>query len=141
MLVDCGDKLFVGDYAACDAGGFDWVIHLWRERDVAAQAACKAILGGGPAALKVRWTEEGSLGDLDPGVPAIIEFARRPGRLLVHCRSGHCRSCNLAVLAAVARGMDAFGVMDRLNRERFAQVGGVPAWNWIVLNEILSLRP
>jgi hypothetical protein len=41
----------------------------------------------------------------------VAEFARRPGRLLVHCAGAVCRSPTLAIAAKVARGRD---VMDAI---------------------------
>jgi glycosyltransferase involved in cell wall biosynthesis len=111
-LCDCGDGVWVGSWKACieQAGKFDRVIHIYRN-DIK-QCICEPISsrweqGGSGQHLGeflVRWQELQPFEEMEPGLDAVMEYARRPGRLMLHCAGGVCRSPTLALAAKLARG-------------------------------------
>ena len=92
--------------AACDREmtRFDRVVHIWRG-DRAGWGVCRHVLKevDGPDSLMLRWLEEGPIESMSPPLADVLEFASRPGRLLVHCAAGVTRSTAVAVACKIAR--------------------------------------
>jgi hypothetical protein len=111
-LADCGDGVWVGNYFACDAGGFDLTLHAWRPENLADGRICRCCreVATGVAVhhLVLTYREGESLARIPVPIDGIAAHARRPGRLLAHCAGGSVRGPTLAVMAKVARGV-AFG--------------------------------
>jgi hypothetical protein len=112
-LAAVGDRIYVSDHSFCTAYGatFENVIHITSDKDRADGRACRACATGDGPGLIVRWSEGQPLTAMSVPLAEVAEFARRPGRLLVHCAGAVCLSPTLAIAAKVARGRD---VMDAI---------------------------
>lgn len=117
-----GDRTYVSDASYCTAFGntYQNIIHIYRDENLAAGHACKTCLDGHGPGLRIRWREGEPLAAMSVPLADLIQYARRPGRLLVHCSAGASRSPSLAVVAKVVRGrhpMDAIrDVIDGLRQ-------------------------
>lgn len=102
----CGRDVFISNVGFCDHGGrdYDLRVHIYRDSQTDAER-CSAVRGGGTdAGLVVRYSEGQGLGQMSVPIDGIVAYARRPGRLLVHCQYGMYRAVMLAMVALVARG-------------------------------------
>ncbi len=147
-MIDAGADVFIGGFADCmGATPFDRKVHIWRNRDVLQKRVCTYPRNGGNSTpvgcttdLSIYWREGDSLASMSVPVDQFIRFVAPPGKLLVHCAGGHCRSVHLAVLAARVRGLDPLDVIDRINRAMFAGGRFLPGWYWEVIGDIAG-RP
>jgi hypothetical protein len=128
-LAAVGDRIYVADFTFCDsyAKTFPNIVHISSDKDRADGRACRACATADGPGLIVRWSEGQPLSAMSVPLAEVAEFARRPGRLLVHCAGAVCRSPTLAIVAKVARGRD---VLDAIRDV----IGGVwegygePTW-------------
>jgi hypothetical protein len=142
-IADCGDGVWVGSYLACDrlAHTFPRSIHLWKPENVHGGESdgrggilgvrcCRRVLDGSGPGLAVEWREEQGLGAMVPSFAEVMEYARRPGDLHVHCAGGVCRSTAIGIAAKIARGCDpdraVAEVAAALTRDRGPDVKSVP---------------
>jgi hypothetical protein len=141
-LADCGDGVWIGDREGCDARpkGFGGVMHIWRG-DPEGFGVCRHALGDGagqPAdELMVVWREDQGIGALAPAFAEILGYARRPGRLLIHCAAGVSRSPALVLAAKLARGCDPDRAVAEI-REAIRRRGRRLDWNPDAVAEILA---
>jgi hypothetical protein len=114
-LAAVGDRIYVADFTFCDsyAKTFPNIVHISSDKDRADGRACRVCATGDGPGFIVRWSEGQSLSAMSVPLDEVAAFARRPGRLLVHCSGAVCRSPTLAIAAKVARGRD---VMDAIRR-------------------------
>lgn len=115
-LAPVGNDVYLGSFDACDlhGGAFDRVVHLYRNGDLGSGKACRVCQDRDDTrGLRVFWREGEHVDRLSVPFDTLWDYVRQPGRLLVHCRAGECRSANVALIAKVARGCDPFdGIRD-----------------------------
>ena len=134
MNIHCGGGIFMGDIRACDAGGWDHVVHFVR--GPGDPGACSASMQP-DAGLVLLWKEHDPI---EVVAQPLLAYARdTSGRLLIHCQSGHHRAPHGALIAAIGRGLDPCDVMATLTRERFRLRRFVPDWQPEYLNIIMRL--
>lgn len=117
-LAHVGEEVWCGDFEACDARAdlFDLWVHVWRGRDRDDGQRCRQVETNSVRGLAVRWSEGQGISDLSVPMDEIAEYMARPGRLLIHCKGGVCRSTALAIVAQALRGRpfwDAIGGVYR----------------------------
>ncbi len=139
-LADVGDGIAVGTCGACDRLGatFDRVVHVWKPQNVAAGLTCRHVLGREPGGLAVEWREDQGIADLRPGIAAVADYAAGPGRLLVHCLAGSCRSTALALVAKIARGCDPFDAARDVVRGVYRDRGFMVGWRRETIEEVFA---
>lgn len=139
-LSSVGDDVWVGDFRACDerSGEFGRVIHLWRESNRAEGRLCRHVASGTPPGLAAYWREWEPLATLSVPFPDLMEYARGPGRLLVHCAGGICRSATIAVAAKVARGRCPSHAVGDVYRGLWAAHGYCPCLPDPTLAEVFA---
>jgi hypothetical protein len=64
--------------------------------------------------LNVRWCEGEPLDAMEPAFGVVTDYARQPGKLLVHGDHGICRAPQVAVAATVARGVEPIESVRRV---------------------------
>lgn len=139
-LADAGNDIWYGDHEACDehVAEFALAIHVYSPANQYEGSWCRCVSQGGPGLL-VEYIE----GHLPSGasVPPqqVAEYASQPGRLLIHCAGGVCRSPAYALLAKVARGCEFRAALHDVNTALWQACGCVPEWYAPVLDEIKSL--
>jgi glycosyltransferase involved in cell wall biosynthesis len=100
-----GRDVFVSNVGHCGAlgHGYDLRIHLYRNSQTDNER-CPAVAAGDDHGLVIHYSEGEGLGRMSVPLADVVAFARRPGRLLVHCQYGMYRAPMLGMVALVARG-------------------------------------
>ncbi|OWY60942.1 hypothetical protein B7486_66470, partial [cyanobacterium TDX16] len=114
-LVSVGHDIWVGDYLACTAARreqFDRAIHVWHPTN---PYRCRHLRDG-PDDQTIIYLDGQPLSEASRPIEDVARFAAAPGRLLVHCQAGLCRSPTYAVLALAARGADPFDALGVIAR-------------------------
>ena len=113
VLASLGNDVFVGNFESCDPAAYDLIIHVWRRSNVP-NHTCKVVSGKIDHGLKVYWQEGARLSELNPSFDEIVAYMKKPGKLLLHCVAGICRSTQLAVAALVVRGVEPVEAVRRV---------------------------
>jgi hypothetical protein len=127
-LAAVGDRIYISCYEFCDAYGrtFDNVLHIFSEANRTERRLCKTCATGDGPGLIVRWSEGEALSAMGVPLDEVVAFARRPGRLLIHCAAASCRSPMLAILAKIARGCRPFEAVKEVCQGVYEGYGEFP---------------
>jgi hypothetical protein len=151
---DVGHDITVSGFEHCDRCGHEYnvVVHIWRQCNLDEKRACRCCIERVPILFAkellergervdgfFHWTEGDGLATLLPSLDLFVALAQRPGRMLVHCSHGQCRSATLAMVAKVVRGASisqAIGdVFEGVHRDRrfapltfYSPIQNILAW-------------
>lgn len=103
MLTHVGLDVWTGSKHECGVPSFSRTVHIWRD-DQVGPGTCEMWPMREMTSEDHLWIEYKD-GDAIPvaAIDAVKEFAREPGKLLVHCAAGMGRSATLAIVALASR--------------------------------------
>jgi hypothetical protein len=134
------DNVWVGDFQSCNLhlNEFDLSIHLWRETNRHEGHLCNRIKNNGYKGLVVYWREGEPLSKLSVPFSSIMNYARQPGKLLVHCAGGICRSTTIATACKIARGKSRFQAISDVYQGTWTGYRQAPEFYHHVFNEMFN---
>lgn len=134
-----GNDVFAGNQSACDVihrgeepQAFDRTLHIWRDDYL----TCLYTRPGyeqfkdaldPDTNMFLHYKEGHKIESMDPPLLEVMHFMKKPGRLLIHCASGHCRANVLAVVAKTVRGCEFTLAMAEVVAEQKKQRNMLPA--------------
>lgn len=123
-IAQVGKDIWISAQAICDRDGeqFDRRLHI---HSVGQVPPCRNVVAGD---LQIVMTEKVCLGP--ELIRQIWDFAAKPGRLLIHCGAGMCRSPTAAVVALMARGSTIGQAMGQITDGTCLQYEFEPISPW-----------
>lgn len=135
-----GNNVWVGNFQACNehASEFPLSIHIWYGPAGDMSGVCDCILFHRDV-FDVTYSDNEPMRSASQQMESIVEYARQPGKLLVHCAAGICRAPTVAVLCKVARGCTPWQAMHDVAAGMWLAYRHAPSFGYRPLNEIFNL--
>lgn len=133
-----GHEIWIGNVEACDQDhvSHELSIHI-RHHKKAVPLPCRRSTNSSSEGLFLCYDDGDPLTAASVPLESIAAYARRVGRLFVHCGWGLCRSPTIALLCKVARGADPFSAMADIGRGLWEGYEAAPQFHSVPVIDIL----
>lgn len=139
-IADCGKGIFIASAAGCNAERKQLRrIHIWRgPGNPESDGGCECLRSHrlGESDLEIIYGDGETLKTVD--LRRVWNFARQPGKLLIHCAAGRCRGPTFGVFAMMARGAVPWHAIHDITAALWQQRRTTPHWAPIPLAELFD---